>query len=71
MMPISCMSGKTQVDHSGEMAYQFQLLPDKSVGQTVGYGIGIAGAFIRQLPKTRSKQCRSCTTGNNGPGGRS
>jgi hypothetical protein len=48
------MSGKTQVDYSGEMAYQFQLLPNKSVGQTVGYGIGIAAEIVLQLIKTSS-----------------
>jgi hypothetical protein len=45
------MSGKTHVDHSGEMAYQFQLLPDKSVGQMGGYGSGIVRVFVRQLVK--------------------
>jgi hypothetical protein len=41
----------------------------QNVGQTVGYGIGIAARFVRQLLKPSSKQYRSCTTGRNGPGG--
>ena len=37
--------------------------------QTVGYGIGIAAEFVRQLSKLNSNQYRSCTTVRNGPGG--
>jgi hypothetical protein len=41
----------------------------QNVGQTGGYGIGIAAKFVLQLNKTSSKQCRICTTERNGPGG--
>ena len=42
---------------------------DKSVGQTVGYGNGIARVFVRQLLKMSSKCYRSSITGKYGPGG--
>jgi hypothetical protein len=41
----------------------------QNVGQTIGYGIGVAAEFVLQLIKMSSNQYRSCTTVNNGPGG--
>ena len=41
----------------------------QNVGQTGGYGIGIAAKFVGQLSKTSSIQCRSSLTVKNGPGG--
>ena len=41
----------------------------QNVGQTVGYGIGIAAKFVLQLSKLNSNQYRSSITEINGPGG--
>jgi hypothetical protein len=41
----------------------------QNVGQTVGYGIGIARLFVRHLLKTNLIQYRISITERNGPGG--
>ena len=47
----------------------FSIFVGQNVGQTVGYGIGIAAQFVRQSPKSNSKQYRSSNTDKDGPGG--
>jgi hypothetical protein len=51
---------------SADMLY---ILVSHYVGQTVGYGIGIAAEFVRQLSKLNSIQYRKSNTGKSGPGG--
>jgi hypothetical protein len=53
----------------GTLFVKISTFVGQDVGQTGGYGIGIAGLFVRQLSKMNSNQYRSCTTVRNGPGG--